>query len=145
MKRIGVLTLALGLAAVPGVRADTLNVAGDAQTSSAQPAFKFGLLPAVSVRQAAGGPVLTSYAQFDLSALPSDPKVEKAILRLWVLAVLTPGTIEVVPVIGPWQEATITAGTGPELSWRRSRSAPSRSRLRSMGPTSGHATTATAP
>ena len=115
MKRIGLVVLALGLAAVPCVRADTLNVAADAQTSSTQHAFKFGLLPAMAVRQAPSGPILKSYARFDLSALPSDPAVEKAILRLWVLAALTPGTIEVLPIVAPWQESTITADTSPEL------------------------------
>jgi hypothetical protein len=115
MRRIGVVALALGLAAVPCVRADTLEVAADAQTSSVQSAFKFGLFPAMAVRQGPSGPILESYARFDFSALPSNPSVEKAVLRLWVLAALTPGTIEVVPILGPWQEGTITAGASPQL------------------------------
>ena len=115
MRRIGLVALALGLTAVPCVRADTLNVAADAQTSSAQPNFKFGLWPAMAVRQAPSGAILHSYARFDLSALPSDPTVEKAILRLWVLVAVTPGTIEVVPIVEPWQEGTITADTSPDL------------------------------
>ena len=109
------LAVALGLAVVPAARADTLNVAADAQTSSAQPNVKFGLLPAMTVRQGSSGPILNSYARFDFSALPADPTVQKAILRLWVLAALTPGTIEVVPVVEPWQEGTITAGMSPVL------------------------------
>ena len=36
-------------------------------------------------------------------------------LRLWVAAVLTPGTIEVLPVVDPWQEASISANSSPAL------------------------------
>jgi hypothetical protein len=108
--------LALGLAAaVPCVRADTLEVAADAQTSYVQPNFRFVLLPGMAVRQGPSGAVLHSYARFDLAALPSNPAVEKAILRLWVLAAVTPGTIEVAPILEPWQEGSITAGSSPQL------------------------------
>ena len=115
MRRIGLVVLALGLTAVPCVHADTLNVAADAQTSSAQHAFRFGLLPGMAVRQGPSGPILKSYARFDLSTLPSDPAVEKTILRLWVLVAVTPGTIEVLPIMEPWQEGTINADTSPDL------------------------------
>ena len=115
MRRIGRVALALGLAAVPCARADTLNVAADAQTSSAQPTTKFGLLPAMAVRQGPSGAILKSYARFDLSALPADAAVQKAVLRLWVLAAATPGTIEVLPIVDPWEEGTITAAVSPYL------------------------------
>ncbi|MFI5005933.1 MAG: DNRLRE domain-containing protein [Solirubrobacterales bacterium] len=115
MNRIGLVALALGLAAVPCVRADTLNVAADAHTNSAQPSLKLGQSPAMAVGRVAGGSLLTSYARFDLSPLPSDPAVQKAILRLWVLAVVTPGRVEVVPIVEPWAEGTITAGSSPDL------------------------------
>jgi uncharacterized protein YjbI with pentapeptide repeats len=72
-------------------------------------------VPALAVRQGASGPIHTSYARFELSALPDGPIVQKSILRLWVLAVLTPGTIEVLPVVEPWNEATITAAASPVL------------------------------
>ena len=115
MRRIGLVVLALALAAVPGVRADTLNVAADAQTSSALPNLRFGPLPAMAVRSAPSGAIVKSYAQFDLSALPASPAVDKTVLRLWVAAVLTPGTIEVVPILSPWEEGSITANNSPEL------------------------------
>jgi collagen triple helix repeat protein len=115
MRGIGQLTLALCLTVAPCLRADTLNVSGDAQTSSTQPNFRFGLLPAMTVRHGPTGPIYNGYAQFDLSALPTAPTVDKAVLRLFVAVVVTPGTIEVVPVLEPWQEATITATSSPAL------------------------------
>lgn len=115
MRRIGLAVLVLGLTAVPWLRADTLNVAGDAHTSSTQPNSKFGLLPLMTVRSAPSGAILNSYTKFDLSALPPAPSVDKAVLRLWVGLVVTPGTIEVVPVLEPWQEGTITANSSPDL------------------------------
>ena len=115
MRRIGIFVLGLGLAAISALRADTLNVAGDAQTSSALPNTKFGLLPIMTVRNAQTGAILNSYAKFDLSALPDSPSVDKTVLRLWVNLVPTPGTIEVLPVLEPWQESTITANSSPAL------------------------------
>jgi hypothetical protein len=112
--RSAALAFGFGLLAVPWLRADTLNVTGDAQTSSSTPNLKLGQLPAMAVRQGSGH-VFNSYARFDLSPLPDDPTVQKATLRLWVLAVITPGTIEVVPVVEPWQEGTITAVASPLL------------------------------
>jgi hypothetical protein len=115
MKRIGLAVLSISLTAVPQILADTLNVAADAQTSSAQPNTKFGVLPLMTVRSGASGPTYRSYTLFDLAPLPDASTPSKAVLRLWVAAVLTPGTIDVVPVLDPWQEAKITADTGPAL------------------------------
>jgi hypothetical protein len=112
----GLAVLVTGLALVaPPLHSDTLNVAADAQTSSALPGIKFGVLPLMTVRGGSPGAVYKSYAQFDLTALPDAPDVSKAVLRLWVAAVLTPGTIDVVPVLEPWQEAKITADASPAL------------------------------
>jgi collagen triple helix repeat protein len=115
MKRIGLAAVVLGLAAVANVRADTLHVAADAQTSSTQPNVRFGLFPAMSVRQGGGGPVLNGYMRFELSALPDNPEVQKATLRLFVFGVITAGTVEVVRIAAPWQEGTITAAASPAL------------------------------
>lgn len=116
MRQTRLLTVLAALGVVAGAGADTLHVAADAQTSSAQPALRLGLLPAMAVRSGGGGPVFTSYLRFDLSVLPANPAVQKATLRLWVFGVVTPGTIEVVPVAAPWQESTITAATAPALA-----------------------------
>lgn len=114
MRRIGTIALAVGLAGVPALRADTLHVAADAQTSSAQPGVRFGLFPLMTVR-GGPGPIYNSYLKFDLSALPDDPAVDKVVLRLWVDVVSAPGTIEVAPILEPWQEGSITAATSPDV------------------------------
>ncbi len=87
MRRTGFLVLALGLAAAPGLRGDTLNVAADAFTHSRLPNTNFGAQTSMGVRIAANGAVVDSYARFDLSALPPAPVVERAVLRLWLNAV----------------------------------------------------------
>jgi Big-like domain-containing protein/carbohydrate binding protein with CBM5/12 domain len=110
-----VATAVLGLALAPSLGAATLNVAADAQTSTSQPTSKLGLLPLLTVRSTATAAVHVGYARFDLSPLPDQPRVEKAVLRLWVGLVVTPGTIEVVPVLEPWQEDGITAALSPAL------------------------------
>ena len=114
MRRIGLLTLLAGIAAAHWLSADTLHVTADAQTSSSQPGVRYGSYPSMTVR-GGGGSTLNSYMRFDLSTLPDDPVVQKATLRLWVFGVVTPGTIEVLPVAAPWQEGTISASNSPPL------------------------------
>jgi collagen triple helix repeat protein len=114
MRRIGFALLALGLAAAPALRADTLNVTGDAYVNSNQPNSNSGGQSSMTVRIAQNGTILDAYARFDLSTLPASP-VDKAVLRLWISKVPTPGTIEIAPVLEPWQESTITASTSPDV------------------------------
>jgi hypothetical protein len=116
MRRTVLLTLAVTLAAPWWLAADTLHVAADAQTSSVQPNGNSGRTPSMAVRQLANGPDLMSYVRFDLSALPDNPTVQKAVLRMWIVSVATPGTVEVVPVVTPWNEGAITAGNAPPLA-----------------------------
>ena len=105
MRRIAVVALGAALAAVPWLRADTLTVAADAYGRDGYaPGPKSGRQPQMIVRSAPVGTALASYVRFDLRALPETPAVEKATLRLWVGAVATPGTIEVLPVLGSWEE-----------------------------------------
>src|SRR5262245_11562459 len=118
MRSTACLVLALGLAAAPNLVADTLNVSADAQTSSIQPRTRFGGLPLMTVRGTSGA-VLNGYARFDLSPLPEGAAVDKAVLRLWVNLVTTPGTIEVVTVLEPWEEDTITDQARPETGGDR--------------------------
>jgi hypothetical protein len=80
-----------------------------------QPNANFGAAASMTIRIVPDGPALDGCAQFDLSALPPGSGVDKAVLRLWVNKVATPGTIEVVPVLEPWQENTITANASPDL------------------------------
>src|SRR5262245_60576120 len=87
-------------------RADTLNVAADAQTNSRLPTQKGGSDPAMLVCNAPvcglqAGAVFKSFARFDLSALPDGFTVDKAVLRLWAGVVLKPGTVNIVRVLDP--------------------------------------------
>jgi Collagen triple helix repeat (20 copies) len=111
MKRITVAALVVALGAVPGLRADTLTVAADAQAGPGP--RRFGLLPQMTVRSTGAGPVFDGYIRFELSPLPDAPTVQKAVLRLWVNAVAAPGSIEVRPVLEPWDERTIAGDSAP--------------------------------
>jgi hypothetical protein len=100
--------------------ADTLNVAADAFTNSKKSTHTFGLLPGMTVSNNSyctltTGATCTGFARFDLAPLPTGAVVDKAVLRIWVSAVVTPGNIDVVRVLEPWQEDTITETARPAL------------------------------
>jgi hypothetical protein len=99
---------------------ESLNVAADAQTNSKIASLKGGSDPVMTVCNASvcnlqAGAVFTSFARFDLSALPDTATVDKAVLRLWAGAVLKPGTVNVFRVTDQWAEGTITAASSPPL------------------------------
>jgi hypothetical protein len=103
MKRAGILAV-LGIIAAALAAADTLDRGADHPTDSRT--LSFGLLPVTAVHS--GGREM-AYMRFDLSALPANPGVDKAILRLCVAGVA--GPVEVIPVAEAWEERTITAVT----------------------------------
>ncbi len=111
--RSGPLCLALvAVAAVAG--ADTLNVAADGQLNVLT-AVKGGSLQTMLVRNRVPGAGYRSYARFDLSPLPPGAPIARATLRLWVDAVLAEGGVDVLPVLAPWQEATLAGPDGPAV------------------------------
>jgi hypothetical protein len=64
-----------------------------------------------------GGAYIT-FLQFDLSMLPSGTtasKVSRAVLRLYVNRVTTPGVVALAPVAGAWGEYSITYATEPAI------------------------------
>jgi hypothetical protein len=100
--------------------ADTLSPTADASTNSKRPALNRAIDPWMTVCDASvcslqSGAVFRSFARFNMSALPGGAIVDKAVLRLWVGYVLRPGTIEVVRVVTPWDEHTITEASSPAL------------------------------
>jgi hypothetical protein len=98
-------------------RADTLHVAADTTVAENDPNAVFGGAATVAVRDA-GTYRLNGYARFDLSslgALPPGRAVRHAALRLWVGQQLTAGSIAVYPVLGTWDEGTLTWNTTPTL------------------------------
>jgi DNA-binding beta-propeller fold protein YncE len=114
MRRIG-FALVAALSAVPWLQADTMTVAADAQARPGHAGGRSGRLPTMTVRSTAIETVLDSYVRFDLGALPDAPDVRKAVLRLWVTGVVTPGSIEVRPVLEPWDERTVGGGPTPAV------------------------------
>jgi Fibrinogen beta and gamma chains, C-terminal globular domain len=106
------------------VHADTVHVSADSQTDSAKPSEKAGALPTLSVKDLAssqrGAPEGARahghvFAKFDLSALPSGDQLEKAVLSAWVTQVDARGVVEARAVLGPWQEASLSASVEPDL------------------------------
>src|SRR5271166_6950911 len=91
-----------------------LTPSGDAYTNTGSSSTNYGsnvLLDVVSGTQ-------TSYIQFNLSSIPSgytSTNVAKATLKLYVNAVGTAGSFNVVYVSGAWSESTITARSSPAL------------------------------
>jgi hypothetical protein len=57
----------------------------------------------------------TSYIQFDLSGFPPSTAVSKATLRLYVNAVVAPGTFDAYVVLKAWTERGITFTNAPTL------------------------------
>jgi len=93
-----------------------LSAAGQAQVSAA--AYINNARPTANNGGAVVLPVqsgVTSYLQFDLSALPHTGCIAKARLRLYVNAVVSPGMLEVLEVGSGWNENVITQANGPSL------------------------------
>ncbi len=115
---VAVVGLSFGISAVAW--ADTLSPAADASTNSRRPTLNRAIDPWMTVCDASvcslqSGAVFRSFARFSMSALPGGAIVDKAVLRLWVGYVLKPGTIDVVRVVTPWDEQTITDAFSPGL------------------------------
>ena len=106
----------MGLALAAPAAADTLPVQADSQVNLTAVAAKGGILTTISVKNSLPGVAYRGFARFDLSALPSGLPVAKATLRLWPNLVTTEGNIDVVAILDPWEEATLTAITAPNLS-----------------------------
>ena len=95
--------------------ADTLPVAADGQINLAAPNVKGGALGTLSVASGRPAGDMKGLALFDLSALPPGAAVQKATLRMWVDAVLDPGPLDVLPILDPWREATLSASVAPRF------------------------------
>src|SRR5687767_9446613 len=115
---VAVVGLAFGVSSAAW--ADTLSPAADASTNSRRPTLNRAIDPWMTVCDASvcslqSGAVFRSFARFSLVSLPDGALVEKAVLRLWVGAVLRPGTVDVVRVLDAWDERTITEASSPGL------------------------------
>ncbi len=82
----------------------------DAYITTAQPSTTFGSSSLLPVQAGT-----TSYVRLNLSALPANASIVKATLRLYVNAVVAPGSFDVYEVNGSWSEKGITASNAPAL------------------------------
>jgi hypothetical protein len=81
---------------------------GDTFVSSGTPKDNYGSSITIIV-----GSGTTSYVQFNLSGIPSGAAVRKAMLRLYVDAVVKSGSFDVYQLDGSWNENTLTYNTPP--------------------------------
>ena len=108
----GALALASVALASP-LHADTLNVASDTFTNLSSVNQKNGTNADIIVRNTAGD--RHGFVRFDISALPPGTNVARASLRLYATQVLNSGTLDIKPVLGAWDEATLSHATTPAL------------------------------
>jgi len=98
----------------PGrARAAQATLVADAHVNSALPTVNSG---AISNLDVGGG--YTTLLQFDLSLLPAGTtglQVSRAVLRLYVNRVTTPGLVSYAPVTGAWGEYSVTYATEPSI------------------------------
>jgi Collagen triple helix repeat (20 copies) len=96
--------------------AETLVVAADSHTQSRATHLIAGGMPMVEVKNHGAGPEYRAFIRFDLSALPADATIGRAVLRLWASDVDRAGTVEVAPVLEPWEEKTLSAVNAPAVA-----------------------------
>ena len=77
---------------------------------------KGGALATITVKNSLPGAGFRGFVTFDLSALPMGSQIEIATLRAWVNYVTREGTVDVLAVLEPWSEATVTTGTAPTMA-----------------------------
>src|SRR5271154_39744 len=102
----------LAMVPLPAFAVEATLVA-DAHVNSAMPAVNSG---AISNLNVGGG--YTAFLQFDLSLLPAGTtaaKVARAVLRLYVNRMTTPGLVAFAPVSAAWGEYSITYAAQPAV------------------------------
>lgn len=85
-----------------------LSASSDTFVSASNPNLNYGTSPVLVVQ-----PGSVVYLKFDLSSLPKGASVERAVLRLYVDALVQPGIFDVFPVLGEWSEGTLTYSSNP--------------------------------
>jgi hypothetical protein len=85
-----------------------LAPSADTFVSASNPKLNFGTSPVLVVQ-----PGSVVYMKFDLSSLPGSANVQRATLRIYVNALVKPGSFDVFPVLGEWSEGTLTYSSNP--------------------------------
>jgi hypothetical protein len=103
--------------------AQNARLTDDLRVSSTQPNTNFKGGTTLQVQAGSD----RSLVKFDLSPLPagtSGNNIAKATLRVWVNAVPTPGSIDVVRVTSGWSEAVTTNATAPSVGSKEATAVP---------------------
>ena len=112
---IGVLTTLLCLGT--GVaHAITLHVTDDTFIQKESPNVQSGSVASLQVDNRNLNKEHITYALFDLSLVPSDAVLDKAVLRFFVNKVTQAGTMQILVVTRPWAEKTLTWNTASPAS-----------------------------
>src|SRR5262245_46954709 len=103
-RSIGIAVLTTVLWPPTSLPAQTLSVAAEGTSNSSSPTQVSGPLPVMTVSNTGvcngmNEATCQSFIAFDLSSLPPATSLDNAVLRLSVADVVTPGTIDVVPVL----------------------------------------------
>jgi len=125
--RLALCTL-LGFIGATAALADTIPVIADTHTRQLSSAV-FGRAEVISVKSTTSGSGVLrrgagcdptsqcmGFAAFDFSALPVSATIQKATLRIWVDKVWDGGTVDIFPVLGPWDENSLSSSTIPPLA-----------------------------
>jgi hypothetical protein len=102
------------LASSTSTRASQATLVADAHINSALPSTNSG---AISNLDVGGG--YTTLLQFDLSLLPTattPAQVSRAVLKLYINRVTTPGLVSLAPLTSSWGEYSVTFATQPSTS-----------------------------
>ena len=92
----------------PLLSAQLLLPSEDTFVSASNPTLNYGTSPILVVQ-----PGSVVYMKFNLSSVPTSASIQRATLRLYVDALVTPGMFDVFPVLGDWSENTLTYGSNP--------------------------------
>src|SRR5271169_1836029 len=117
--KLSLLTALAVLSLIPLSSLAQAPPSADAYVSSTQPATNFGSSIFLPVQAGT-----TSYVRFNLGALPAKSKIEKATLRLYVNAVVAPGSFDIYEVDDPWSERGLNLNNAPALGGSATGSRP---------------------
>jgi hypothetical protein len=94
----------------------TLHATDDTNINLNQPTQNNGASVDIFVRNVGTGGVRHAFVRFELSVLPLNTSVRRAVLKFWVRDITDPGSIDLHLVLGAWDEGTLTASNAPLVS-----------------------------
>lgn len=120
-KKLAMINFTLAGLLASAAHATSLHISDDTYSDSRRPNRNFGNEQEIKVggREDAQG-----FLRFDLSSLPDSVfgvDVEFATLKLWVNRLRQPGSIAVHPILGDWQENTLSTANAPLLDGEAAR------------------------